>query len=46
MTEEEIAKIQSEIKKMQEGIECLHPTYEERLEALESAMLAILGGVV
>lgn len=46
MTVEEIAEFHAETERMIEEIKNLSPTPEERLEALESAMLAMLGGVL
>ena len=46
LTAEEIAAIQEEAQRISEEMKNLPPTTEERLEAIESAMLAMLGGMV
>lgn len=45
MTAEEVSEFYAEAERMIEEIKKIPPTSEERLEALESAMLALLGGV-
>lgn len=44
LTAEEIAEFQAETERMAEEMKNLPPSMEERMEAIESAFLALLGG--
>ena len=44
LTTEEIAEFQAEAERVADETKNQPPTMEERMEALESAMLAMLGG--
>lgn len=44
LTAEEIAEFQAESERMEEEMKNLPPSMEERMEAIESAFLALLGG--
>ena len=45
MTAEEIAAMQEEARRAEEEIKAMPPTTEERLAAMESAMIALMGVV-
>ncbi len=45
MTQEEIKEMEEAQKRYEEELKNQPPTQEERLQALESAMLAMMGGV-
>ena len=45
LTPEEIASIQEEAKRAEEVAKNLPPTIEERLAAMESALIALMGGI-
>lgn len=44
LTAEEIAAMQAESERMAEEMKNLPPSMEDRMEAIESAFLALLGG--